>query len=59
MVQDSLLYSRAFWVSKSIIAWNVEAGNGLCYLYASRTADLFVADDGIQGLHFVNWCFLV
>ncbi|XP_027158822.1 pullulanase 1, chloroplastic isoform X1 [Coffea eugenioides] len=47
--QDSLLYSRAFWVSKSLIAWNVEAGNGPCYLYASVTADLFVADNDIQG----------
>ncbi|KAL3523514.1 hypothetical protein ACH5RR_016348 [Cinchona calisaya] len=46
---DSLSYSRAFWVSKSIIAWNVEAGCGLCYLYGSRTADLFVADNGVQG----------
>ncbi|XP_049379170.1 pullulanase 1, chloroplastic [Solanum stenotomum] len=47
--QDSLFYSRAFWVTKSIIAWNVGAGEGECYLYASRKAGLCVADDGIQG----------
>ncbi|XP_059307582.1 pullulanase 1, chloroplastic isoform X1 [Lycium ferocissimum] len=47
--QDSLFYSRAFWVTKSIIAWNVGAGEGECYLYASRNAALCVADDEIQG----------
>ncbi|XP_015170912.1 pullulanase 1, chloroplastic isoform X2 [Solanum tuberosum] len=47
--QDSLFYSRAFWVTKSIIAWNVGAGEGECYLYASRKAELCVAGDGIQG----------
>ncbi|KAK4367082.1 hypothetical protein RND71_014962 [Anisodus tanguticus] len=48
-LQDSLFYSRAFWVTKSIIAWNVGAGDGECYLYASRKAALCVADDEIQG----------
>nr|XP_009587792.1 pullulanase 1, chloroplastic isoform X4 [Nicotiana tomentosiformis] len=47
--QDSLFYSRAFWVSRSIIAWNVGAGEGECYLYASRNAALCVADGEIQG----------
>ncbi|CAI9091194.1 OLC1v1026154C1 [Oldenlandia corymbosa var. corymbosa] len=47
--QDCLSYSRAFWVSKSVVAWNVEAENGSCFLYASGTADLFVADNVIQG----------
>lgn len=50
-LQDSLFYSRAFWVTKSIIAWNVGAGEGECYLYASRKAGLCVADDGIQGVY--------
>ncbi|KAL2548901.1 Pullulanase 1 [Forsythia ovata] len=27
-LQDSLLYSQAFWVSKSIIAWNMDVGDG-------------------------------
>ncbi|RVW97679.1 Pullulanase 1, chloroplastic [Vitis vinifera] len=27
-LQDSLLYSRAYWVSESIIAWNVDVGDG-------------------------------
>ncbi|XP_059628366.1 pullulanase 1, chloroplastic [Cornus florida] len=47
--QDCLLYSRAYWVSKSVIAWNVDAGNGSCYLYASKTAALSFTNDGIQG----------
>ncbi|OMO65703.1 hypothetical protein CCACVL1_21428, partial [Corchorus capsularis] len=48
-LQDNLLYSRAFWVSKSIIAWNVDVVDGSCYLYASKVAALSVTDDGIQG----------
>lgn len=46
---DSLLYSRAYWVSESIIAWNVDVPDGSCYLYASRTAALSISYDGIQG----------
>ncbi|CAK9156146.1 unnamed protein product [Ilex paraguariensis] len=48
-LQDSLLYSRAYWVTKSIVAWNVEAADGSCYLYASKTAALYVANNGIEG----------
>ncbi|KAK4406305.1 Pullulanase 1, chloroplastic [Sesamum angolense] len=29
-LQDSMLYARAFWVSKSIIAWDADAGDGSC-----------------------------
>ncbi|KAI5346028.1 hypothetical protein L3X38_013907 [Prunus dulcis] len=47
--QGSLLYSRAFWVSESIIAWNVYVGNGSCYLLASKTAALSLTSDGILG----------
>ncbi|PQQ06704.1 pullulanase 1 chloroplastic [Prunus yedoensis var. nudiflora] len=47
--QGSLLYSRAFWVSESIIAWNVHVGNGSCYLLASKTAALSLTSDGILG----------
>ncbi|XP_022765473.1 pullulanase 1, chloroplastic isoform X2 [Durio zibethinus] len=47
--QDSLLHSRAYWVSKTIIAWNVDIGDGSCYLYASKIAALSVTDNGIQG----------
>ncbi|KAM7526852.1 hypothetical protein LguiA_016754 [Lonicera macranthoides] len=46
--QDSLMNSRAYWVSYSIIAWNVDAG-GSCCLYASRNATLSVTDEGVQG----------
>ncbi|XP_028068840.1 pullulanase 1, chloroplastic isoform X3 [Camellia sinensis] len=48
-LQDSLLYCRAYWVSRSRIAWNVDAEDGSCYLYASKTAFLSVTNDGIQG----------
>ncbi|MBA0692401.1 hypothetical protein Goari_009967, partial [Gossypium aridum] len=47
--QDSLLYSRAYWVTKTIIAWNVDVVEGSCYLYASKVAALSVTDNGIQG----------
>ena len=31
-VQDSLLYSRAFWVTQSIIAWSADTvRDGYCY----------------------------
>lgn len=47
--QGSLLYSRAYWVSQFVIAWNVDIGDGSCYLFASKSAALSVTDDGIQG----------
>ncbi|XP_042503952.1 pullulanase 1, chloroplastic isoform X2 [Macadamia integrifolia] len=47
--QGLLSYSRAYWVSRSLIAWDVDVGNGSCYLYASRTAGLVLTDDGVQG----------
>ncbi|XP_022139216.1 pullulanase 1, chloroplastic [Momordica charantia] len=43
-LEDSLLYSRAFWISKYSIAWNVEVGSGSCYLFASKMATLRVED---------------
>lgn len=49
VLQESLLYSRAFWVTKSTIAWDVDAGDGSCYLYGSKTANLSVANGEIQG----------
>lgn len=48
-LQDSLLFSRAYWVSKSIIAWNVDVGDGSCFLFASKTAALSIVDDGVEG----------
>lgn len=46
---DSLLYSRAYWVTEGVIAWNVDVGEGSCYLYASRVAGLSFSEDGIDG----------
>ncbi|KAK7850096.1 pullulanase 1 [Quercus suber] len=46
--QDSLLFSRAYWVSKSTIAWNVDVGDGSCFLFASKTAALSIVDDGVE-----------
>lgn len=40
-------------MSESIIAWNVDVGNGSCFLFASRTADLSLTEnDGVQGLDY-------
>ena len=48
-VQDSLLYSRAFWVTQSIIAWNADTvRDGYCYEYASQTAALTVTDTEVE-----------
>ena len=54
--QDSLVYSRASWVTESIIAWNVDVENGCCYLFASKGATLSFTDDGIQGLDSAESC---
>ena len=44
-VQDSLLYSMAFWVTQSIIALNANAvRDDYCYFSASQTAALTVTD---------------
>lgn len=56
---DSLLYSRAYWVGESIIAWNVDVPDGSCYLYASRTAALSISYDGIQGFYSIDYNFRV
>lgn len=48
-MQEFLTHSRAYWVSKSLIAWNVDAVDGSCYLFASRTAALSAVDNGIHG----------
>lgn len=53
-LQGSLLNSRAFWVSESIIAWNVDAGNDSCYLFASETAALSLTSDGILGNFYLS-----
>ncbi|KAK4800015.1 hypothetical protein SAY86_025380 [Trapa natans] len=47
--QGSLFYSKAYWVSEFLIAWDVD-GDYSCYLYASRNAQLALSsNDGIQG----------
>ncbi|XP_061362287.1 pullulanase 1, chloroplastic [Gastrolobium bilobum] len=48
-IHNGLLYSRAYWVSESVIAWNVEVGNGFSYLLASKDATLSIANYKIQG----------
>lgn len=47
--QDSLSYSRAFWVSKSLIAWNVSVQDTSVFLYASKESNLYLTNDGIRG----------
>lgn len=41
--------SRAYWISKSLLAWNVDAIDGSCYLYSSRSASLSAVDNEIEG----------
>ncbi|XP_035548009.1 pullulanase 1, chloroplastic isoform X3 [Juglans regia] len=48
-LRDSLLYSRAYWVSESTIAWNVDVGDDSCYLFASKSATLSFTDDKVRG----------
>ncbi|XP_044462126.1 pullulanase 1, chloroplastic isoform X2 [Mangifera indica] len=47
--QDCLFSSRAYWVSETTIAWNVDAPDGFCYLYASKAAALSIDYQGIKG----------
>ncbi|KAL5994638.1 hypothetical protein ACLOJK_024691 [Asimina triloba] len=56
--KDSLSFSRAYWVSRPLIAWNVDDGDASFCLYASKSAQLFLADNGIQGEN-VQLLFLV
>jgi hypothetical protein len=52
-MQDSLLlYSRAYWVTESVIAWNVDVQNGFCYLLSSKDASLTISNSQIQGSIF-------
>ncbi|CAH8270013.1 unnamed protein product [Arabidopsis lyrata] len=46
---DCLIYARAYWVTQGVIAWNVDVGEGSCYLYASKSAGLSFSQDGIDG----------
>ncbi|KAL9318069.1 hypothetical protein ACSQ67_014586 [Phaseolus vulgaris] len=49
-MQNSLLYSRAYWVTEFLIAWNVDVANGSsCHLIASKNASLTIANCQIQG----------
>nr|XP_043631778.1 pullulanase 1, chloroplastic [Erigeron canadensis] len=50
--QDSLLYSRAYYVSRSMIAWDVDVVGGSCFIYSSRSAALSVVENGIEGYDF-------
>ncbi|RZC77055.1 hypothetical protein C5167_001187 [Papaver somniferum] len=47
--QGDLSRSRAYWVNESVIAWDVDIGDGSCYLYASETANLVATGNGIEG----------
>ncbi|PIA37162.1 hypothetical protein AQUCO_03000024v1, partial [Aquilegia coerulea] len=47
--EGNLLYSKAYWVTRSIIAWNVDVGDGSCFFYSSKTADLVLGNKGIEG----------
>lgn len=51
-MQNCLSYSRAFWLKQSLIAWNVDIGDGSCYLYASKDAKLSVSLNEITGTSY-------
>ncbi|XP_076946997.1 pullulanase 1, chloroplastic-like [Bidens hawaiensis] len=53
--QDSLSYSRAYWVTRSIIAWDVDVDvGGSCFLYSSKSAALSVSANGIEAGYDLN-----
>lgn len=52
MENSLLLYSRAYWVSEFVIAWNVDVENGFCYLLSSKYASLSISNGQIQGSIF-------
>ncbi|KAL6509677.1 Pullulanase 1, chloroplastic [Orobanche gracilis] len=48
-LQKIMLHSRAFWVGKDTIAWNMDVGNSSCCLYGSKNAALSVVNGKIRG----------
>lgn len=48
-LQGKLSYARAHWVARSLIAWDVNVEDTICYLYAGKSATLFLTEDGIEG----------
>ncbi|KAI3989576.1 hypothetical protein MKX01_036185, partial [Papaver californicum] len=49
VITGDLSRSRAYWVNKSVIAWDVDIGEGSCYLYASKAAKLVATGNDIEG----------
>ncbi|KAL4190863.1 hypothetical protein AMTRI_Chr07g77910 [Amborella trichopoda] len=47
--QGDLALAKAYWVSKSLIAWNINNDDAYYYIYASRTACLYTTSEGIAG----------
>ncbi|XP_041998053.1 pullulanase 1, chloroplastic isoform X2 [Salvia splendens] len=47
--QEIMLHSRAFWVGKDTIAWNMDVGDGSCCLYGSKDASLSAVNGKIGG----------
>ncbi|KAK1283202.1 hypothetical protein QJS10_CPB21g00263 [Acorus calamus] len=47
--KDCLSYSRAYWVTKSLIAWNVDVEDASFHLFASKGANILITDQGIEG----------
>lgn len=48
-LQEIMLHSRAFWVGKDTIAWNMDVGDGSCCLYGSKDAALSAVNGKIGG----------
>ncbi|XP_010918919.1 pullulanase 1, chloroplastic isoform X1 [Elaeis guineensis] len=48
--QETLSYARAYWVSRILIAWNINYDDdAYVYLYASRKASISLTEEGIEG----------
>jgi len=49
LLQEFLSDARAYWVTKSLIAWDVSDQETSLYLYASRSATMFMSNGVVEG----------
>eukprot|EP00252_Welwitschia_mirabilis_P015406 TRINITY_DN3386_c0_g2_i1.p1 TRINITY_DN3386_c0_g2~~TRINITY_DN3386_c0_g2_i1.p1 ORF type:complete len:1084 (+),score=223.69 TRINITY_DN3386_c0_g2_i1:71-3253(+) len=47
--KGNLLFSRAFWLSKDLFAWNGNIDKAKYYLFVSRDANLKITAEGVKG----------
>ena len=49
LLQEFLSDARAYWVTKSLIAWDVSDQETSLYLYASRSATMCMSNGVVEG----------